>query len=321
MPSPSKRRFRGGSPRARAKFGDEDARKLCAEMRRRAPVTIRRNARVCSSARLATRRRRGVATSGKPRRSRNISKRRRPRPRRPRHPRPRRPRLFRILRARARRRVGVHGGSSSRRVFGLAARAGWFEVRSASHPSSQTPSWTPPPPSARRGNLRASGRFWICARGTRRFWRWRLDSRARATTRDFGAFDFEVHCFDVDERRLRHLRAATARGGAETVSTRTALICARWRIWAAGTTPCSRTCPIGALRRFPSLRWEIDERKPRDGTGRDGDMWGWRGDGEETRVRRKGGGAFRRGRGPKVGSRERDAVAPRATAYSRERRR
>ena len=34
----------------RAKFGDEDARKLCAEMRRRAPVTIRRNARVCSSA-------------------------------------------------------------------------------------------------------------------------------------------------------------------------------------------------------------------------------------------------------------------------------
>ena len=96
--------------RLRAKFGDEDARKLCAEMRRRAPVTIRRNARVCSSAgdlRDALDAE-GVATSthrsGAP--ARNISKRRRPRPRRPRHPRPRRPRprLFRrILRARARR--------------------------------------------------------------------------------------------------------------------------------------------------------------------------------------------------------------------------
>ena len=201
-------------------------------------------------------------------------------------------------------------------VFGLATyRAGWFEVQDAGSQciASAVADAVLDAAAAERAAGKPS-RLWkvldLCAgNGGKALAVASRLAGARDDARFRGAFDFEVHCFDVDERRLRHLRAATARAGcAETVSTRTALDLRAVAHLGGGydavlaDVPCSST---GALRRFPSLRWEIDERKTLgDGDGdRDGDIaWGWRGDEWRRKWRREWrrewGGAFRRGRGP-----------------------
>ena len=84
---------------------------------------------------------------------------------------------------------------------------------------------------------------------------------------------YRIDCFDVDARRLRHLAAATRRAGCED-STRVVTKLDLRAVAAAHVetnkydavlvdAPCSSA---GALRRFPSLRWEMDERKTRSDT-------------------------------------------------------
>ena len=81
---------------------------------------------------------------------------------------------------------------------------------------------------------------------------------------------YRIDCFDVDARRLRHLAAATRRAGCEDATRVVTKLDLRAVAAAHVETnkydavlvdaPCSSA---GALRRFPSLRWEMDERKTR----------------------------------------------------------
>jgi len=84
---------------------------------------------------------------------------------------------------------------------------------------------------------------------------------------------YRIDCFDVDARRLRHLAAATRRAGCEDATRVVTKLDLRAVAAAHVETnkydavlvdaPCSSA---GALRRFPSLRWEMDERKTRSDT-------------------------------------------------------
>ena len=303
--------------RLRAKFGDEDARRLCAEMRRRAPVTIRRNARLCASAgdlrdaldaegvatatlEAAALTEHLAAAAADASRARNAAAAspgttetgtESPSPSSPNPSSPNPPC------AGAPDALVLSEGRPRAGVFGLATyRAGWFEVQDAG--SQCIASAVADAVLDAAAAERAAGkpaRLWkvldLCAgNGGKALAVASRLAGARdgddARFRGDDAFEFEVHCFDVDERRLRHLRAATERAGCvETVSTRTALDLRAVAHLGGGydavlaDAPCSST---GALRRFPSLRWEIDERKTLgDGDG-DGDeeiAWGWGGDG------------------------------------------
>ena len=81
---------------------------------------------------------------------------------------------------------------------------------------------------------------------------------------------YRIDCFDVDARRLRHLAAATRRAGCEDATRVVTKLDLRAVAAAHVETnkydavlvdaPCSSA---GALHRFPSLRWEMDERKTR----------------------------------------------------------
>ena len=83
-----------------------------------------------------------------------------------------------------------------------------------------------------------------------------------------GVLTYRIDCFDVDARRLRHLAAATRRAGCEDATRVVTKLDLRAIASSQLETnkydavlvdaPCSSA---GALRRFPSLRWEMDERK------------------------------------------------------------
>ena len=90
---------------------------------------------------------------------------------------------------------------------------------------------------------------------------------------------YRIDCFDVDARRLRHLVAATRRAGCENVTRVVTKLDLR-AVAAANVeankydavlvdAPCSSA---GALRRFPSLRWEMEEFKTRLDVWDDADL-------------------------------------------------
>jgi 16S rRNA C967 or C1407 C5-methylase (RsmB/RsmF family) len=90
---------------------------------------------------------------------------------------------------------------------------------------------------------------------------------------------YRIDCFDVDKRRLRHLVAATRRAGCENVTRVVTKLDLR-AVAAANVeankydavlvdAPCSSA---GALRRFPSLRWEMEEFKTRLDVWDDADL-------------------------------------------------
>lgn len=99
-----------------------------------------------------------------------------------------------------------------------------------------------------------------------------LASQLHALGLEMGA-GYRIDCFDVDARRLRHLAAATRRAGCEDATRVVTKLDLRAVAAAHVETnkydavlvdaPCSSA---GALRRFPSLRWEMDERKTRSDT-------------------------------------------------------
>jgi 16S rRNA C967 or C1407 C5-methylase (RsmB/RsmF family) len=100
-------------------------------------------------------------------------------------------------------------------------------------------------------------------------------------SRNPGCLDagYRIDCFDVDARRLRHLVAATRRAGCENVTRVVTKLDLR-AVAAANVeankydavlvdAPCSSA---GALRRFPSLRWEMEEVKTRLDVWDDADL-------------------------------------------------
>ena len=102
------------------------------------------------------------------------------------------------------------------------------------------------------------------------------ESQNPGETTDAG---YRIDCFDVDARRLRHLVAATRRAGCENVTRVVTKLDLR-AVAAANVeankydavlvdAPCSSA---GALRRFPSLRWEMEEFKTRLDVWDDADL-------------------------------------------------
>jgi 16S rRNA (cytosine967-C5)-methyltransferase len=97
----------------------------------------------------------------------------------------------------------------------------------------------------------------------------RLHALGLVTSKNKNA-GYRIDCFDVDARRLRHLAAATRRAGCEDATRVVTKLDLRAIASSQLETnkydavlvdaPCSSA---GALRRFPSLRWEMDERKTR----------------------------------------------------------
>ena len=290
--------------RLRAKFGDEDARKLCAEMRRRAPVTIRRNARVCSSAgdlrdaldaegvatstlEAATLAEHLKAASTPSPSSPSSPSPSSPSPSFPKHP-PCAGAPDALVFTEGRPRAGV---------FGLATyRAGWFEVQDAGSQciASAVADAVLDAAAAERAAGKPS-RLWkvldLCAgnggkalavasrlagaRATRDFAA-RLISRCTASTSTSG--DCDIFARRRHARGVRRLCLRVRRW-----------ICARWRIWAAGTTPCSRTCrarPPARCEDFRRSGGKSTSEKP-SGTGTGTGTGTSRGDGAGTRVETK----------------------------------
>ena len=170
-------------------------------------------------------------------------------------------------------------------VFGLSTyRAGWFEVQDAGSQCIATAASDAILRAHERESSETHGapdktRVWrvldlCCGNGGKTL---AICSALEAYTRRLklrGAppFAYRVDCYDVDARRLRHLRASAERAGVAHRVDADVARAALEKIVAAGgaydavlvDAPCSSS---GALRRFPSLRWQMEEaatrRRPR----------------------------------------------------------
>ena len=233
--------------------GVEAAVTLAAALSRKAPLTVRRNAIKCdSSASLA----RALAAEGVAARLSSDARARRGAP----------------------DALALDGGRPRAGIFGLETyHLGWFEVQDAGSQCvvsavtqgiEETRAASAETRKKRAAPLKVLDA--CCGNGgkTLALASWLSESIPS------GALDTEpgyrIDCFDVDARRLRHLAAATRRAGCE----RAARIVTEPDLRAVAAAesetdkydavlvdaPCSSA---GALRRFPSLRWEMEETKTR----------------------------------------------------------
>ena len=241
--------------------GEAGAIALAAALAQKAPLTVRRNAIKCaSSASLATALAREDVAARVPAESA----------------------VFKSTRRGAPDALAFESGRPRAGIFGLETyRRGWFEVQDAgSQCVVSAVTQGVEETCSRRGTADAPLKVLdaCCGNGGKTLALASRLSRLSSGAREDEAFDdatrgpesYRIDCFDVDARRLRHLAAATRRAGCE----RFARVVTKLDLRAVASAkletnkydavlvdaPCSSA---GALRRFPSLRWEMEEAKTR----------------------------------------------------------
>ena len=241
--------------------GEAGAIALAAALAQKAPLTVRRNAIKCaSSASLATALAREDVAARVPAESA----------------------VFKSTRRGAPDALAFESGRPRAGIFGLETyRRGWFEVQDAgSQCVVSAVTQGVEETCSRRGTADAPLKVLdaCCGNGGKTLALASRLSRLSSGAREDEAFDdatrgpesYRIDCFDVDARRLRHLAAATRRAGCE----RFACVVTKLDLRAVASAkletnkydavlvvaPCSSA---GALRRFPSLRWEMEEAKTR----------------------------------------------------------